>query len=211
MKTVFAATIVSALLSSVAAQSSNPLPPGTPGMCFKQKRFHSIPALNLQIPLNIYQNGQNVDASLRYAMSKISLPPQSGNLMKDCLDTHNVFRILSGVTPLTWSFSAQAVAQNWANKLASSGAFEHSHTPGYGENLYRESGMLKASFPHLRTHVLILLLSPSHTNRHVQLLPIGYKELVRRVSHLRIEFTYWIWRFRRIRYVHFHLSLLSQI
>ena len=113
MKTVFAATIVSALLSSVAAQSSNPLPPGTPGMCFKQKRFHSIPALNLQIPLNIYQNGQNVDASLRYAMSKISLPPQSGNLMKDCLDTHNVFRILSGVTPLTWSFSAQAVAQNF--------------------------------------------------------------------------------------------------
>lgn len=187
MNTLLAAA---ALVCGVAAQSSNPLPPGTPGMCFKQKRFHSIPALNLQIPLNVYQNGQNVDASLRYAMSKLSLPPQSGNLMKDCLDTHNVFRILSGVTPLTWSFSAQAVAQNWANKLASSGAFEHSHTPGYGENLYRESGMLVLFSSTSFTYSLSF-----HTNRHVQFLPIGYKELVRRVSHLRIEFTHWIWKF----------------
>ena len=100
------------------------------GMCLIKNRFKVINGIS--IPLNICKD---VYKALAFAVPKVKLT--SNGFQQDCLNAHNQFRALLGKRPLTWSPSAQAVAQNWANRLAGANLFEHSHTPGYGENLYQ--------------------------------------------------------------------------
>ena len=58
----------------------------------------------------------------------------SGGTNQDVWDAHNRCRAEVGVAPLQWSDSLAASAQQWANHLAATGTFEHSHS---GENLAR--------------------------------------------------------------------------
>lgn len=51
------------------------------------------------------------------------------------LDAHNKYRAEVGLPALTWSNNLANSAQQWANNLAATSKFEHSHTPGVGENL----------------------------------------------------------------------------
>lgn len=54
---------------------------------------------------------------------------------------HNKYRKLHGVPPVEYSSEAATYAQDWANKLAKSGKFEHSPNPKkFGENLFLTSG-----------------------------------------------------------------------
>lgn len=58
---------------------------------------------------------------------------------KDTLNIHNQTRAnLFSSSPMTWSKTLENIAQNYANKLANSGKFEHSGN-GYGENLHASS------------------------------------------------------------------------
>jgi uncharacterized protein YkwD len=68
-----------------------------------------------------------------------SQPPLSP-LAKEMIASHNQVRTKVGVGPLTWSPSLAAYAQEWANKLAKTGQFEHRQNSGYGENLYWGQG-----------------------------------------------------------------------
>lgn len=105
----------------------------TKGMCFIKNRFKVINGIS--IPLDLVKN---VNKALEFAIPKVELT--SKGFQADCLNAHNQYRALLGKRPLTWSPSAQAVAQKWANRLSGYNLFEHSHTPGYGENLYQERG-----------------------------------------------------------------------
>ncbi|EGF81887.1 hypothetical protein BATDEDRAFT_36738 [Batrachochytrium dendrobatidis JAM81] len=64
-----------------------------------------------------------------------------GEFQQDCLNTHNRFRAIVGVNPLSWSAAAEQAARTWANHLASTGLFEHSKgaVGKFGENLYWSS------------------------------------------------------------------------
>ncbi|KAJ1340076.1 hypothetical protein BSLG_005287 [Batrachochytrium salamandrivorans] len=64
-----------------------------------------------------------------------------GAFEQSCLDSHNKFRAIVGVGPVSWSLSAQAAAKRWANQLASTGTFEHSRgaVGRFGENLFKSS------------------------------------------------------------------------
>ena len=53
---------------------------------------------------------------------------------------HNAVRSKVGVPPLAWSDELAQAAQNWANRLVATGAFEHSKTGLYGENIFELSG-----------------------------------------------------------------------
>ena len=82
---------------------------------------------------------RNSYEGLRHAMEVIGLP-ESNNFQNDCLYMTNKYRAVLGLPPMRYSSRAMAVAQNYANKLAATNRFEHSHTDGFGENLYRTSG-----------------------------------------------------------------------
>jgi uncharacterized protein YkwD len=56
------------------------------------------------------------------------------------VEAHNSVRNKVGVPPLAWSDELAQVAQNWAERLVGSGAFEHSRTGKYGENIFEVSG-----------------------------------------------------------------------
>ena len=51
------------------------------------------------------------------------------------LAVHNEARAAVGVPPLVWSDKLATYAQDWANRLARSGKFEHRPDNPYGENL----------------------------------------------------------------------------
>lgn len=55
----------------------------------------------------------------------------------DIVAAHNAYRSDPAVNapPLQWSSDLAASAQAWADHLGATGAFEHSQTPGVGENL----------------------------------------------------------------------------
>jgi len=55
--------------------------------------------------------------------------------VQEILAAHNNYRAAVGVPALQWSDSLAASAQQYANYLASTGQFQHSGTPGVGENL----------------------------------------------------------------------------
>lgn len=63
-------------------------------------------------------------------------PVPSGGMVQEILDAHNRYRAEVGVPPLQWSDSLAASAQQWADHLAATGAFEHSRS---GENLAQGS------------------------------------------------------------------------
>ncbi len=57
------------------------------------------------------------------------------------LQVHNAARSEVGVAPLRWSAEVAAYAQQWANRLAATGTFEHRPPPRiYGENIYAAQG-----------------------------------------------------------------------
>jgi uncharacterized protein YkwD len=56
-------------------------------------------------------------------------------IAREMLEAHNTARTGVGVPPLTWSTALEAVAREWAESLASSGAFRHRPNSEYGENL----------------------------------------------------------------------------
>lgn len=55
---------------------------------------------------------------------------------EEILNSHNRYRAEVGVPPLQWSEDLAASAQKWADKLAQTGAWEHSQA---GENLAQGS------------------------------------------------------------------------
>jgi len=59
----------------------------------------------------------------------------SADLMSESLAAHSKYRAPLGIPNLKWSSSLAKSAQAWADKLASSGSFSHSHTDGVGENI----------------------------------------------------------------------------
>ncbi len=57
------------------------------------------------------------------------------------LQVHNAARSEVGVAPLRWSAEVAAYAQQWANQLAATGAFQHRPPPRiHGENIYAAQG-----------------------------------------------------------------------
>ena len=76
---------------------------------------------------------------LRKAMQVVG-EPESNDFQSDCLRMTNTYRAVLGLRPMRYSAAAYRVAQSYANKLAYTNRFEHSHIKGYGENLYRTSG-----------------------------------------------------------------------
>jgi hypothetical protein len=122
---MFSITAVFILFCLVSAQSQ--------GMCFIKNRFKVIN--NIPIPLEL---AKNLNSALDFAVPRVQLT--NAGFQADCLNAHNQYRRLLGKRPLVWSGSAQNVAQNWANRLASTRTFEHSHTSGFGENLYQSQG-----------------------------------------------------------------------
>lgn len=64
----------------------------------------------------------------------------SSSMQQEMLNAHNQWRAKVGVPPLQWSNELASYAQEWANKLAAQGAFEHRRDGQYGENLFMGSG-----------------------------------------------------------------------
>jgi len=62
------------------------------------------------------------------------------NLAKEMVTAHNQWRSKVGVKPLRWSPQLATYAQQWANRMAASGKFEHRRPNKYGENLFWGSG-----------------------------------------------------------------------
>lgn len=52
-----------------------------------------------------------------------------------CLKTHNYYRSLHSVPPLTRSAKLDRMAQSYSEQLADNDLFLHSNKKGYGENL----------------------------------------------------------------------------
>lgn len=61
----------------------------------------------------------------------------SNSIADEILEAHNRYRAEVDVPSLSWSNDLANQAQDWANYLASTGTFDHSGTPGQGENLWR--------------------------------------------------------------------------
>jgi len=59
----------------------------------------------------------------------------SADLMSESLAAHSKYRAPLGIPDLKWSSSLAQSAQAWADNLASSGSFSHSHTDNVGENI----------------------------------------------------------------------------
>lgn len=70
------------------------------------------------------------------ADSTLGLTPTETQIL---LATHNSWRANYGSPPLAWDPTVAAVAQAWAEQLAATDSFEHSHNPLYGENLWAGS------------------------------------------------------------------------
>ncbi|KAJ4293577.1 hypothetical protein N0V90_008860 [Kalmusia sp. IMI 367209] len=75
-------------------------------------------------------------AAISTATSSSSLTTDQQN----ALDAHNDARAEVGTADLVWDTTLASDAQTYANKLASSGTFEHSGVSDQGENLYMQYG-----------------------------------------------------------------------
>lgn len=58
-------------------------------------------------------------------------------MSQEIMDAHNRYRAEVGVPTLQWSDDLANQAYAWASQLAATGSFEHSHTDGQGENLWK--------------------------------------------------------------------------
>ena len=68
------------------------------------------------------------------------------NFQDEALKAHNDCRKKHNVSPLEWSESLAANAQNWANKIAKEGKFAHAPSnqrKGEGENIFSCGGMFR--------------------------------------------------------------------
>ncbi|CAF1664183.1 unnamed protein product, partial [Didymodactylos carnosus] len=61
------------------------------------------------------------------------------------LAAHNQFRSKHCASPLVLDDELNNIAQKYAEHLAQTGSFEHSHTKGLGENLWEKSGTTELS------------------------------------------------------------------
>jgi uncharacterized protein YkwD len=110
------------------APQQQPAPGGGGGSGFS--------AAGVTIPANLLSNPIS---ALRFAVPKVHVP-RTANFESDCLSLHNSFRALLGLRPMSFNQAARNVAVKVANDLARRRAFEHSRTPGFGENLYKVFG-----------------------------------------------------------------------
>lgn len=62
------------------------------------------------------------------------------NFRQEALNEHNIKRDLHCTGPMILNASLNTIAQNYAEYLAANNLFNHSKTPGLGENLYRLTG-----------------------------------------------------------------------
>lgn len=73
-------------------------------------------------------------------LNLINQPVLSGIVLADfqqqALDQHNYYRQLHCTVGMTLNSSLNTIAQNYAEYLAANNIFNHSQTPGLGENLY---------------------------------------------------------------------------
>ena len=69
------------------------------------------------------------------ALASVRQVSSADEIAGEMLEAHNGARAAVGVPPLTWSHQLEAVAKEWADSLAASGAFRHRPNPDYGENL----------------------------------------------------------------------------
>ena len=79
--------------------------------------------------------------------SSLAMPSSQGLNAADkqtLLDTHNAWRAKYNVRPLVWDDGVAAVAQEWADQIATSGKFAHRQGNRYGENLW---GGTTGAFP----------------------------------------------------------------
>ncbi|KAH6560782.1 hypothetical protein BASA50_004969 [Batrachochytrium salamandrivorans] len=76
------------------------------------------------------------------SIASLEKPPSTDKptavLALECIERHNYFRSLAKLPPLVWSMTLAKASQKWANHLAATNKFEHSHGKVglYGENLY---------------------------------------------------------------------------
>jgi hypothetical protein len=63
--------------------------------------------------------------------------PLSPQDQQNIVAEHNMYRSDPAINapPLQWSDDLATSAQNWANQLAATSTFQHSGTPGVGENI----------------------------------------------------------------------------
>lgn len=82
--------------------------------------------------------------------NKLSISSSSGHkpslnqFRTDMLNLHNQYRRRHGVPNLAISEKLNSLAQEWADKMAQSGRFEHRKDNNYGENIFygrRTGGM----------------------------------------------------------------------
>ena len=57
---------------------------------------------------------------------------------RECLLTHNMFRVKHRAPPLKWNSNLSKQAQIWANYLVSSNTVQHSNEHGYSENVLKK-------------------------------------------------------------------------
>ena len=85
--------------------------------------------------------------SIRLMMSPDMLDDMQSldQFQKECLLSHNMFRVKHRAPPLKWNSSLSKQAQRWANYLVSSNTLQHSNEYGYSENVLKKR--LKFSEP----------------------------------------------------------------
>ena len=69
--------------------------------------------------------------------SILSLPAnEKAQFEEEILTKHNALRTLHKASAMKWSSTLQAVAQEWANKIAKENKMYHRNPNDYGENIY---------------------------------------------------------------------------
>ncbi len=93
-------------------------------------------AVSDQLPPHVQGEPKAGPASAETNPRPADIGPQD---VEEFLRVHNGARASVGVPPLRWSDVLARIAQEWAEKLAATGAFQHRDlaTTGLGENIYR--------------------------------------------------------------------------
>ena len=78
--------------------------------------------------------------SIRLMMSPNMLDEMQGldQFQKECLLSHNLFRVKHRAPPAKWSPSLSRQAQQWANYLVATNTLQHSNEQGYSENVLKK-------------------------------------------------------------------------
>src|SRR5437868_7552344 len=88
--------------------------------------------------VNCFVLGMNTEGVILPRRNHMPLTPQD---QQDIVAAHNVYRSDPAInTPaLQWSSDLATSAQRWTDHLAATSTFEHSGTPGVGENIAQGS------------------------------------------------------------------------